>query len=141
MTTERVELRSELDLQTAMLRCRQFAIQAGLADLNVQKLVTATSELTRNVHKYAFGEGLVLMSVCLIRNSEWVQVEVIDTGPGIADLKAAMQDHFSTSGTLGLGLPGVQRLVDAFEIQTEIGQGTHVTIRMRCSNHGAFPAR
>lgn len=130
--TERIELRSELDLQTAMLRCRQFALQAGLPQLAVQKLATATSELTRNVHKYAGGCGLVLLSMVQDAQQELIQVEVIDSGPGIADLESAMQDHYSTSGTLGLGLPGVKRLVDYLQIESKVGVGTHVTIRMSC---------
>lgn len=132
MTIERIELKSEPDLQTAMLRCRQFAIHAGLPQLAVQKLATATSELTSNVHKYAAGQGLVILSLFSENHQQWLQVEVIDHGPGIEDLDSAMQDHYSTSGTLGLGLPGVQRLVDHLELRSTVGVGTHVTIRMRC---------
>lgn len=134
MITERIELRTELDLQTATLRCRQFALQSGLPAMGVQKLATATSELTRNVHKYAGGVGMVLLSLVQVARHDWIQVEVIDSGPGIADLETAMQDHFSTSGTLGLGLPGVKRLVDHLEIESQVGFGTHVTIRMKCTS-------
>ena len=136
MTYERVEIGCELDLQTATLRCRQFALQAGLPSLAVQRLATATSELTRNIYKYAGGRGLVLLGMTQQAGQAWLQVEVIDNGPGIENLDQAMQDHYSTSGTLGLGLPGVQRLVDYFEISSELGVGTHVTIRMRCPTVG-----
>jgi serine/threonine-protein kinase RsbT len=136
MTYERVEIGCELDLQTATLRCRQFALQAGLPALAVQRLATATSELTRNIYKYAGGRGLVLLSMTQQAGQAWLQVEVIDDGPGIEKLDQAMQDHYSTSGTLGLGLPGVQRLVDYFEISSEPGVGTHITIRMRCPTVG-----
>lgn len=134
---ERVEICNEPDLQTATLRCRQFALQAGLPSLAVQKLATATSELTRNIYKYAGGSGLVLLSIVNHAGQAWLTVEVIDHGPGIENLESAMQDHYSTSGTLGLGLPGVKRLVDHFEIKSEVGVGTHATIRMRCPDVGA----
>lgn len=133
MISERIEIRSEPDLQTVTLRCRQFAMAAGLHLLAVQKLATATSELTRNVHKYAGGSGVVLLSIVKDANQDWIQVEVIDHGPGIDDIARAMEDHYSTSGTLGLGLPGVKRLVDDLKIESELGVGTHVTIRMHCS--------
>jgi len=65
--------------------------------------------------------------------SNGCEVEVVDRGPGIEDLDRAMQDHYSSSGTLGLGLPGVKRLVDQFTIASGEGQGTRVTVRMCCS--------
>jgi serine/threonine-protein kinase RsbT len=64
----------------------------------------------------------------------WVQVEVIDKGPGIDNLDLAMADNYSSSGTLGLGLPGVRRLVDHFDIRSTPGEGTRVCVRMNCRN-------
>ena len=129
---ERIDLSEESDLYSATLRCREFALRAGLDQVRAQKLATAASELTRNVHKYAGGYGTVMLSLITEADIQWLQLEVSDQGPGIADLETAMLDHYSTSGTLGLGLPGVKRLVDDFTIKSEPGQGTHVTVRMQC---------
>jgi len=107
---ERVQLTQEFDLQTATIRCRQFALNAGLDAIATQKLATATSELTRNIYKYANCHGWVDLTVQTNGVEKWVQVDVIDRGPGIADLDQALLDHYSSSGTLGLGLPGVLSL-------------------------------
>ena len=58
-----------------------------------------------------------------------VEIEVVDTGPGIADCEAAMDDHYSSGGTLGLGLPGVRRMMDEFSLESTPGEGTRVTVR------------
>ena len=129
---ERIDLSKESDLYTATLRCRQFALRAGLDQIRAQKLATAASELTRNVHKYAGGSGTVTLNLNEETGIQWLELEVSDRGPGIADLESAMQDHYSTSGTLGLGLPGVKRLVDDFSITSTPGEGTRVNVRMQC---------
>ena len=105
-----------------------------MEELLIQKLATATSELTRNVYKYADCIGWVEFTCVEDRNGHYVQVDVVDRGPGISDINQAMEDHFTTSGTLGLGLPGVRRLVDYFEIQSSAESGTHVCIRMLCTS-------
>ena len=58
-----------------------------------------------------------------------IEIEAVDRGPGIADCEAAMQDHFSSGGTLGLGLPGVKRMMDEFSLESTLGEGTRVTAR------------
>lgn len=130
---ERIELRNELDLQTATLRSRQFALNAGLDLLASQRLATAVSELTRNVQKFAGGRGWVSLRQLVEGGHDWLEAQVVDHGPGIEDLHKALEDHYSTSGTLGLGLPGVKRLVDQFTIESQRGEGTRITVRMRCS--------
>lgn len=129
---ERIQLSQEIDLQTATIRCRQFALNAGLDPIATQKLATAVSELTRNIYKYAGCQGWVDLVLIDQAPKGYVQIDVIDRGPGIDDLDQAMSDHYSSSGTLGLGLPGVRRLVDHFEIQSAPGQGTRVSVRMNC---------
>lgn len=131
---ERIDLRVESDLLTATLRSRQFALQAGLDPLASQRLATAVSELTRNVYKYAGGCGWVSLQLLEQAGEHWLEAQVIDQGPGIPDIPRAMQDHYSSSGTLGLGLPGVRRLVDRFTIHSHPGQGTQVIIAFRCSS-------
>jgi serine/threonine-protein kinase RsbT len=128
---ERIELYKESDLHTAALRSRQFALNAGFDAVHAHKLATATSELTRNVYKYANCRGTVFITLKRNYPEICVEVEVRDQGPGIKDLDAAMRDHYSTSGTLGLGLPGVKRLVDELSINSTPGQGTTVIIRMK----------
>lgn len=129
---ERIQLTQEADLQTATIRSRRFSLQAGLSSMAAQKLATATSELTRNVYKYAHCQGWVELTIEKIGLEQWVRVDVIDRGPGIVDLDQAMAEHFSSSGTLGLGLPGVRRLADRFEIQSSSGGGTQVSVWMKC---------
>lgn len=131
---ERIQLTKEIDLQTATIRCRQFALNSGMEPIPTQKLATAVSELTRNVYKYAGCKGWVDMMLIEDESKGWVQVEVIDNGPGIDNLDLAMADNYSSSGTLGLGLPGVRRLVDHFEIRSTPGEGTRVCVRMSCGN-------
>ena len=128
---ERIQLFQETDLQAATIRCRQFALNAGLTPIATQKLATAVSELTRNVYKYAQCKGRVDLLLIKTPDGDYVQVDVIDHGPGIEDIDQAMADNYSSSGTLGLGLPGVRRLVDHFEIQSALGQGTRVSIQMK----------
>ncbi|HXE36831.1 MAG TPA: anti-sigma regulatory factor, partial [Azonexus sp.] len=90
-------------------------------------IATAISEVTRNILTYA-GNGE--LSLRLIQQAQKMGVLIVarDRGPGIADLAAAMQDGFSTSGSLGLGLPGSKRLMDEFAVASEVGQGTTVTM-------------
>ena len=128
---EHIQLFQETDLQAATIRCRQFALNAGLTPIATQKLATAVSELTRNVYKYAQCKGRVDLLLIKTPDGNYVQVDVSDHGPGIEDLDQAMADNYSSSGTLGLGLPGVRRLVDHFEIQSALGQGTRVSIQMK----------
>jgi serine/threonine-protein kinase RsbT len=98
-----------------------------------EHLGTAVSELARNVCKYSLGSGGdIVVDWKQIDGHSCFEVQVRDNGPGISDLDKALTDHYSTSGTLGMGLPGVRRIVDSFSIVSEIGQGTVVTIGMAC---------
>jgi serine/threonine-protein kinase RsbT len=118
---------SEAGLSAAVLSTRERAIAAGFDLPDASKLSTAVSELARNILKYA-ERGYVEIRV-LDRPRSGLEVIVWDRGPGIEDVEQAMSDHFSSSGTLGLGLPGVRRLMDEFEIVSSPGEGTRVVIR------------
>ena len=122
------QVREESDLTRAVLLAGQVADRAGFDAVRRASVMTAVSELARNILKYA-GRGRVRARV--IRGSRGAGVEVVveDEGPGIPDVAKAMTDHFSTGGTLGLGLPGVRRLMDEFELWSESGKGTRVTAR------------
>jgi anti-sigma regulatory factor (Ser/Thr protein kinase) len=106
-----------------------LARDAGLSEQEANKFVTAVSELGRNILKYATA-GEVALEQLQSDGRPGMQAVVSDRGPGIEDLESALQDHYSTSGTLGLGLPGVKRLVDQFEIESARGRGTRVMIRL-----------
>jgi serine/threonine-protein kinase RsbT len=103
------------------------ATDIGFDAVSVSRLTTATSELVRNVLKYATrGDASILCQEKAGRIG--IEIVVRDWGPGIPDLEAALTDHYSTSGTLGLGLPGVRRMMDDFEMQSTPGEGTVVRI-------------
>ena len=91
-------------------------------------IASAISEVARNIVEYA-QRGEVAIRLVEKGGRRGVMVVAQDVGPGIADVSMALQDGFSTSGSLGLGLPGARRLMDEFEIHTEIGKGTRVTMR------------
>jgi serine/threonine-protein kinase RsbT len=122
-----VPIRSESDLVTARLRGRELASALHFSSSELTLIATAISEVTRNILTYA---GCGELSLRLIQQAQKMGVLIVarDRGPGIADLSAAMQDGYSTSGSLGLGLPGSKRLMDEFAVASEVGQGTTVTM-------------
>ena len=122
----RTKIQSEHDVFFAIHRAIVETQNMNFGAVRIAKLKTAISELGSNIVKYA-GAGFISMYF-LEGLRKGVKVIASDSGPGIEDVNAAMQDHYSTSGTLGLGLPGVRRLMDEFEIWSQPGQGTEVTI-------------
>jgi serine/threonine-protein kinase RsbT len=108
-----------------------MATRIGFSENARIMIVTSVSELSRNIMKYA-GTGTILMSP--IRKGDQAGMEVVarDRGPGISNIEEAMADHFSSGGTLGLGLPGVRRLMDEFEIESASKLGTQVVCRKWC---------
>jgi serine/threonine-protein kinase RsbT len=123
-----VQINSDQDIVVARQQGRGLAIRLGFSAGDATLIATAISELARNIVTYAkTGE----VQICEINGSprQGIQVVARDRGPGIADIKQAMRDGFSTSGSLGLGLPGVMRLVDEFEIVSELGSGTMVKLK------------
>lgn len=88
---------------------------------------TAVSELARNIHRYAKTGGTIYITPVRRKRKLGVQITAVDSGPGIKDIKKAMQDNYSTTaGSLGIGLPGVKRFMDEFKIKS--GKGTTVTV-------------
>jgi serine/threonine-protein kinase RsbT len=104
-----------------------MAVDAGFSAVDSTLIATAISELARNIVSYARKGEIVLQSLKDSRR-KGVLIIASDNGPGIPDLRLALRDGFSTSGSLGLGLPGVKRLVDEFQIASSIGQGTVVKV-------------
>ena len=124
---QRMRILAARDTSLAVFMAQDIARQAGLRPIKIAALATAVSELTTNIIKYA-GNGLITVQVIEKRYRKGVEILVTDRGPGIADVELAMQDHVSTSGTLGLGLPGTKRMVDEFELTSQLGEGTQVRV-------------
>jgi serine/threonine-protein kinase RsbT len=128
-TTEvRIHIASERAILEARQRGRELANDVGLGFAGLAIVATAISELARNILRYA-GEGDVVVQAVEESGRRGVMIIASDTGPGIAVLDDAMRDGYSTSGGLGMGLPGVKRLMDDFEVCSRAGAGTRVVAR------------
>jgi serine/threonine-protein kinase RsbT len=122
----RLEIRTDADGTRAALEATLYSRAAGFDEVNSRLIATAVSELARNILKYAHS-GEVQLRRVEGGNGRGVEIEAVDQGPGIEDTALAMRDHFSSGGTLGLGLPGVKRLMDEFSLDSTPGEGTRVT--------------
>jgi serine/threonine-protein kinase RsbT len=121
-------INSDIDVVAARQKGRELATMLGFVSTDSTLLATAISELARNIVRYAkHGE----ISIMPVQSGDRVGITVVarDKGPGIANMSLAMQDGFSTSGGLGLGLPGVKRLMDEFHLVSDVNTGTTVTIK------------
>lgn len=117
----------EQDVVPFKSRVKEHADKIKMGLLNQTKLLTAASEMVRNMLRYGNG-GETTIEVVSKGLQTGIRLTFKDQGPGIADIPQAMLDGFSTGKSLGLGLPGTKRLVNEFEIQSELGVGTTVTI-------------
>lgn len=123
-----LELRSSDDIVRARLAARDLVRQSGLGVMDQTRFATAVSELGRNAVRYASQGRCELSDLSDARHTR-LQACISDAGPGITDVPRAMQDGFSTGGSLGAGLPGARRLVDVFEIESS-ATGTRVTVQI-----------
>ena len=123
----KVPINSARDIVLARQKGRALATELGFSLGNATLIATAISELARNIVSYA-GNGEIVMSV--VRDSDRTGITIVasDSGPGIADLTLALRDGFSTSGSLGIGLPGARRLMDEFDINSKPGRGTIIKV-------------
>jgi serine/threonine-protein kinase RsbT len=124
----RVAINSDQDIVIARQRGRSLAARLGFSPGDATLIATAISELARNIVTYA-RKGVVTVQSVNNSSRQGISVVASDDGPGIADIRQAMRDGFSTSGSLGLGLPGVRRLMDEFEIDSQPGRGTRVAVK------------
>ena len=108
-------------------KVKECAVNLGMSLINQTKLLTAASELIRNMLRYANG-GEAILEIIERNKVKGIRLTFADKGPGIKDVKQAMENGFSTGKSLGLGLPGAKRLSNEFEIKSEVGIGTTVTI-------------
>ena len=124
----RVAINSDQDIVTARQKGRALATELGFATGDATLIATAISELARNIVSYA-RRGEITLKIVDGSGRQGILVIASDDGPGIPDIRQALRDGFSTSGSLGLGLPGVRRLMDEFEITSQPGRGTIVAVK------------
>lgn len=120
-----VSVQCDADIVEARQLARRVALETGFTGSTPTLIATAVSELARNILQYA-GSGQIVIGVVRRGPRLGVSVCARDAGPGIASIELAMRDGYSTGGSLGIGLPGARRLLDEFEIQSELGCGTTV---------------
>jgi serine/threonine-protein kinase RsbT len=126
-TEARVVVEADRDIVSARQQGRVMAAQLGFSPGTATLIATAISELARNMLLYA-SRGEVTMRTIENNGSRGITVEARDEGPGIPQPGRALEDGYSTSGRLGLGLPGVKRLMDEFRLETSPGRGTLVVV-------------
>jgi serine/threonine-protein kinase RsbT len=125
--SQRLPVSTDQDVVRVRQLVRTVAVAVKLSLVDQTKLVTAASELARNTLVYGGGGEVVVTQV---QNERRVGIKIVfaDEGPGIADLDLALTDGYTTGGGMGLGLSGARRLVDEFDIDTEPGKGTTITV-------------
>lgn len=127
-TEYHVNITREMDVARAIIQARKCAAACGFDTTRQTLISTSVSELARNILKYA-SRGEIVIRTLEERDRHGLEIVARDRGPGIEDVDAATQDHVSTGGTLGLGLPGVKRMMDEFELVSKVKHGTTVTVR------------
>jgi serine/threonine-protein kinase RsbT len=138
MTLGRFDILADADLHIALFKLRSNArLRASFSSAEVAMITTVASELGRNILKYGGARGYLLVSwiedrVC---GKGAVEIKAVDYGPGFIDVAAALKDHYSTGGTLGLGLPGSARIMDSLEIESQPGRGATVTAKKWARPH------
>ena len=120
-----INIKYEWDIVEARQLGRDIARGLGFGTVDQARITTAISELARNIYLYA-GHGKMCFEVIENVNQKGICLIAIDEGPGIKDISLVMQDGFTTSGGLGTGLPGVKRLMDEFDVKSEVGKGTKI---------------
>ena len=125
--SETLPIRTPEDIVVARQTARAWALKAGFSLVDQTKIVTAASELARNAVVHGKGGTMRLEA---IRTGERVGLRFTfaDQGPGIPDVQLALRDGYTTSNGMGLGLSGSRRLMNEFEIESKVGEGTRVTV-------------
>jgi serine/threonine-protein kinase RsbT len=128
LKTKTLAVNDDIDVAYAALAAKNYAKEIGFSTASQYMISTAVSELARNIFNYA-KKGIISLSFCSESSKSGIQIVAEDFGPGIQDIDKAMEDNFSTGGTMGVGLPGTKRLMDYFKIESQVGVGTKVVIR------------
>jgi serine/threonine-protein kinase RsbT len=126
ISEDRFAVSDDQSMMVALAMLRRRLLELNLSELLISRLMTVSSELAVNVLKYAT-RGTLFLKQLREAQKRGVEISLVDEGPGIPDVEQALQDHFSSKGTLGLGLPGVKRMVDDFRVESEVGKGTRVS--------------
>lgn len=121
-----IDINTEWDIVAARQLGRNEAKSTGFGTVDQARITTAISELARNIYLYA-GKGRIEIQPIQVGQKTGLLIIASDEGPGIPDLQKVMQDGYTTSGGLGAGMPGVKRLMDDFNVETEVGVGTTIT--------------
>lgn len=127
LSKDAIQVLKEQDVVLFRNRVKEYAVKIGMGLINQTKLITAASELVRNMLRYGNG-GMCTIEVISKGRENGIRLIFADKGPGIADIGQAMKDGFTTGKSLGLGLPGARRLSSEFDIKSKVGEGTTVTI-------------
>lgn len=127
LRTEVMEVRTSQDVVLVRQAVRAWAVELGLGLVDQTKIVTAASELARNTVDYG-GGGTVRLEALQEGMRRGLRLTFEDEGPGIADIALALTDGYTTGNGMGLGLSGARRLVNEFDIWSERGKGTRVTV-------------
>jgi serine/threonine-protein kinase RsbT len=130
LTELRLAIAGESDIIASRQQARDIARELGFGMVDQSRIATAVSELTRNVVRYATGgQGRAIIRALLVASVVGIEVVVEDDGPGIADVRQALGDGFTSGHGMGIGLPGTRRLMDEMTIDSAPGRGTTVTVR------------
>lgn len=124
----RIPIRSDHDILEARKRARELAAEMEFPAIDRTVIASAISELGRNIVRFA-ERGEIRLRRHQTLDSTAMVITATDHGPGIRDLRAVLQEGNSPGGKLGLGLPGVRRIMDDFEIVSRPRQGTTVTVK------------
>ena len=127
LAKDTLKVYKEQDVVVLRNRVKEQAVKIKMGLVNQTKLITAASELVRNMLRYGGGGEITIETVSKGRDNG-IRLTFKDQGPGIPDIAKAMRDGYSTGKSLGLGLPGTKRLVNEFDLKSELGKGTTVTI-------------
>lgn len=125
--SERVEVRTSDDVVRVRQVTRTLAVETGLSLVDQTKIITAASELARNMLDYG-GGGVASLDLLENGARKGLRLAFEDKGPGIADIEQALKDGFTSGKGMGLGLGGARRLSNEFSIVSKPGEGTKVTI-------------
>lgn len=129
ITAVTIAIRGTEDIVAARQQGRLLAQQLDFTTTQTTLVATVISELARNILVYA-GRGEIILARLGGNPRRGLQIEAADNGPGIADIERAMRSGYSSSGGLGLGLSGIRKMVDEFDISSRVGTGTHITSTM-----------
>ncbi|SFC72824.1 serine/threonine-protein kinase RsbT [Bacillus sp. OV322] len=123
-----IDINNEMDIVLARQTGRKVSKELDFSLVDQSRITTSISELARNIYKYAL-PGKIIIEAIKKENKDGIKVIAVDEGPGIPDIKKALEDGYTTSGGLGAGVPGVKRLMDEFEIDSAVGEGTKIIVK------------